>query len=153
MATEHALAAKEKTHQATKFVLNALKHIPDDKLDWVPMGKAKTPLLIVVECAAVYKWLASEYRGESNTELFEAMMKAEYSGRDEVVALLEASQAEMDAAMDALTEEQLTETREVFWGPTTVDELLGAGKMHSDYHAGQLNYIQTLLGDDEMHGG
>ncbi len=151
MATDQATTAKAKTQQATQMVLSGLKHIPDDKLGWVPMGKAKTPLLIVVECAAVYKWLVSEFQGESNPGLYEELMKAEYSGRDEVVALLEEAQAELDAAMDALTEENLAEAREVFWGPTTVGELLWAARMHSDYHAGQLNYIQTLLGDDEMH--
>jgi len=151
MATEQARSAIEKTNESTRHLLLGLKYIPDDKLDWVPMGKAKTPLAIIAECAAVYQWLAAELSGQQDPDIYERVVSRQYAGRDQVEALLREAQTELEAAMETLTEEELPEVRDVFWGPTTVADLLWAGKTHSDYHSGQLNYIQTLVGDAEMH--
>ena len=151
MAMDEPLAAKAKTQEASRMLQTGLKHLPDDKLAWVPMGQAKTPLLIMAECAGALKWVASELRGQSDPGVYERVMQGTYTSREEVLALLAEAEAELYGAMEALTAEQLAETRQVFWGQATVGELLWTGATHTIYHAGQLNYIQTLLGDTEMH--
>ena len=49
------------------------------------------------------------------------------------------------------TEEQLEGKRKVFWGEESVRDLMWMGMVHTGYHVGQLNYIQTLLGDLDLH--
>jgi len=149
MPVPEAMAAKEKTQSVHREVLVGLKYIPDEKLDWCPMGKAKTPRHIGLECAGAYKWGAAIIRG-GPAEWPEAKDE-DYPTREAMVELLDASLAEFAAALDTVTEEQLNETREVFWGQESVRNLLWINYWHSVYHAGQLNYIQTMLGDTEMH--
>jgi uncharacterized damage-inducible protein DinB len=149
MPVPEAVQAKERTQSAHGEVLVGLKYIPDDKLGWCPMGKAKTARHIGLECAGAYKWGAAVIRG-GPAEWAEAK-EDEYPTRESVVELLNASFADFAAALDAVTEEQLNETREVFWGTESVRSLLWMNYWHSVYHAGQLNYIQTMLGDTKMH--
>jgi len=152
MATTEGMRAVEMTRMVTKELLTALKYIPDEKLDWVPMGSAKTPRAIIVECGAGYKWLAAELRGDENAaQAWENAQAASYPTRDTLREFIEASEAELAAAIDGLTEDQLDEKRKVFWGEETLRNLLWMGVMHTNYHVGQLNYIQTLWGDTEMH--
>jgi len=140
------------TQMVTKELLVALQYTPDDKLDWVPMGVAKTPRAIFVECAGGNRWLAAELRGESNAAaVFEGIKADDYPTREALAEFVESSQAELLAAIDALSEDQLDEKRQVFWGEETLRDLVWMGMMHTGYHVGQLNYIQTLWGDAEMH--
>jgi uncharacterized damage-inducible protein DinB len=140
------------TQMVTKELLVALQYTPDDKLDWVPMGKAKTPKAIIVECGAAYKWLAAELRCEENAAAAWEGIKAEdYQTREALAEFVKATEAELLAAIDALTDEQLDQKRKVFWGEETLRDLLWMGMIHTNYHVGQLNFVQTLWGDTEMH--
>ncbi|MBM3471852.1 MAG: DinB family protein [Armatimonadetes bacterium] len=152
MATAEGARASAMTQMVTKELLVALKYTPDDKLDWVPMGAAKTPKAIIVECATGNKWMAAELRCEENAAgVWEGIKVEDYPTREALAEFVEASQAELLAAIDALTEEQLDQKRKVFWGEESLRDLVWLGMMHTNYHVGQLNYIQTLWGDTEMH--
>lgn len=154
MATAEGKKAAQITQKATKDLLVALQYTPDDRLDWVPMGSAKTPRAIIVECAAGYKWLAAVLRGEEYAaEVWGNAQKGEYPTREVLGEYVRASEAELLSAIESLTAEQLCERRRVFWGEETVGDLLWTGAWHTNYHVGQLNYIQTLWGDTEMHRG
>jgi hypothetical protein len=149
MPVPEVMAAKERTREAHRHLLTGLKYIPDDKLDWVPLGKAKTPRLIALECAGAYKMAARMVRGEPIE--WAQPDAAAYPTRESVVEALNAGLAEFEAALDGLTAEQLAEKRPAPWGVTTVGVTIGMAFWHSVYHDGQLNYIQTLWGDLEMH--
>jgi len=152
MATAEGGRVGAMTQMMTRALLVALKYTPDDKLDWVPMGAAKTPRAIIVECAAGNKWMAAELRGEENAAgVWRDTKAVDYPTRGALAEFVEASQAEVLAAIEALTEEQLDQKRKVFWGEETVRDLMWLGMIHTNYHVGQLNYIQTLWGDTEMH--
>ena len=152
MATAEGARASAMTQMVTKELLVALKFTPDDKLDWVPMGAAKTPKAIIVECATGNKWMAAELRCEENAaSVWEGIRAEDYPTREALAEFVEACQAELLAAMDALAEEQLDQKRKVFWGEESLRDLMWLGMIHTNYHVGQLNYIQTLWGDTEMH--
>jgi len=152
MATHEGARAAGLTQMMTRELLAALQYTPDEKLDWVPLGSAKTPRAIVVECAAGYKWLGAELRGEAGAAAVWESIKAEdYPTREALTQLVGETETEMLAAIDGLTEAQLEEKRQVFWGEETVRDLMWMGVIHTNYHVGQLNYIQTLWGDTEMH--
>jgi len=151
MATAAGAKAKKASDMAHGTVLTALKFISDDKLDWVPMGKAKTPRAIALECAGAYAWTAAIIRSEVGPEAWLALEGKDYPTRAALVQVLNEQYAILVAALEAATEEQLGGKRQAFWGEATVAELLDIGGWHSTWHAGQLNYIQTLLGDEESH--
>jgi len=149
MPIHEALAAEKRTQEAHRHLLTGLKYIADDKLDWVPMGSAKTPRQIALECATAYKLTGQLIRGEMPE--WAPPDPAAYPTRESVVAALDAALADLFSTLDALTSEQLAEKRQAPWGETTVGETIWMAFWHSVYHDGQLNYIQTLLGDTEMH--
>lgn len=152
MACETAEHAKMLTHEQHKQLLRDLNHIPDDKLDWVPMGKAKTAKQIIVECAGAYRWLAAKIRGDENADgQWGEVFAMAPPTREETAKLLEECWGQLAPVLDGVEEGELGEKRQAFWGETTVGDLLFFCEWHSTYHSGQLNYIQTMLGDTEMH--
>ena len=152
MACEKAAQAKAQTFREHKQLLMDLQFIPDDKLDWTPMGKAKTPEAIAVECAGAYRWMAAMLRNdEGANQLWGDIAELRPGTREGIVKLLEEGWEDLAGALDSLEEAQLAEKRQVFWGEETVGNLLVMAQWHSTYHSGQLNYIQTMLGDMEMH--
>lgn len=152
MACEGAEHAKMLTYHEHEQLLRDLQHTPDDRLDWAPMGKAKTPKQILVECAGAYRWLGAKIRGDDNADdQWGEVFAMDPPGREETAKLLQDCWAELAAVLDALDESELSKSRQAFWGETTVAELLHFCEWHNTYHSGQLNYIQTLLGDTDMH--
>ncbi len=152
MGCEKATQAKAQTLREHKQLLMDLQFIPDDKLSWVPMGKAKTAEEIGVECAGAYRWMVAMLRNDPRAnDIWGEIAQLRPGTREGIVKLLEEGWAELAGALDALEEPQLAEKRQVFWGEETVGNLLVMAEWHSTYHSGQLNYIQTLLGDTEMH--
>lgn len=152
MPSKHAGAFKKHIGMAMEGFVAALSHIPDDKLDWAPMGKAKPALAIAVEIETSNKWLAAELRGEEGAgAVWETMDPSSCPTREAATAALRESLVELETALDEATDEVFGETRELPWGQSTVAEMCGMGAIHIAYHSGQLNYIQLLLGDEEFH--
>ncbi|MBM3500757.1 MAG: DinB family protein [Armatimonadetes bacterium] len=152
MATAEGTKAAGLTQMMTGELLLALQYTSDENLDWVPMGSAKTPRAIVVECAAGYQWLAAELRGEPNAAaVWESLKPEDYPTREALTELVQASETGFLASIGGLSEADLEQKRQVFWGEETVRDLMWMGMIHTNYHVGQLNYIQTLWGDTEMH--
>lgn len=141
----------EQIRDAQHHLLVALKYTPDDKLDWVPMGKAKTPWEIAVECAMVYRGVVSLIEGGSIDAPARELNPDDHATREGLLKLLDESLCELVSAAEGLTEEQLGETRQAPWGQDTVGGLLGKAQFHTIWHLGQLNYVQSLWGDTEMH--
>lgn len=78
---------------------------------------------------------------------------ADFDTKEKVVAAFEASTAKIIATAEAFTEEDMGTKIETENGETTCFERLRFMTLHIWYHAGQLNFIQTLLGDDVWHWG
>ena len=55
------------------------------------------------------------------------------------------------ATFEALTTDELERSMQTERGETTPFERCRFVTLHLWYHSGQLNYIQTLLGDDAWH--
>jgi hypothetical protein len=151
MPSEQAAKLVEQVKDAHHHLLVALKYTPDDRLDWVPMGKAKTPREIAVECAMVYKGVVSLIRGGTIDAPAQEMEPGDQATREGLLKLLDDSLQEFVAAAEGLTQEQLGEKRQAPWAEDTVAGLLGKTQFHTIWHVGQLNYIQALWGDADMH--
>ncbi len=151
MAEVPAARQIEQIKDAQHHLLVALKYTPDEKLDWMPMGKAKTPREIAVECAMMEKGAASLIEGGTIDAPAQGLKPEGHATREGLLKLLDESLQELVSTAEGLTEERLEEERRVPWGADTVAGLLEKVHFHTIWHVGQLNYIQTLWSDTDMH--
>ena len=151
-----ALLADMITNAATTYVAD-LKHIPAHKLTVSPGGVARSPLNFTAECIGFNNMIADLLTGGSPTmpspdamERFYASIDTFEKGRDG----MEASAAKIKAALEAIDSAKLDEVITAPWGaPMPLGVLTRIAASHMTYHDGQLNYIQALYGDGEMHWG
>lgn len=131
-----------------------LSHVPEDKLGACPMGAARTPLDFTAECAGFNFFVASALNGEpfSRTpEEREAFVKS-IDSFDKAKQAIEASVETLADAVSHLGEDDLTREVTTPWGEaTTAYRFANMAAMHMMYHDGQINYIQSLYGDDANH--
>ena len=143
-------------------MLSLLKETPDDRLNWSPSATARTPLAIVAHSALslcnITDMLEGRPFGASTTAIADKGFRQEeqkFSSRAEVVELFEKSAAECVACLGALTEGGLDEpiTFPFGLGTGVVRHGLDAPARHTEAHIAQLEYVQTIYGDQDWHIG
>lgn len=144
---------------AREGLVNTFNAVPDERLEWKPLDIGRTALNLFSEVSQTFGMAAevARTRGESkiSMERFK-QMALERAGWDKAKALAEgeANFAALIAAVQELTEEELA-------APVTMPLRGGrtmplAGWVMMAYRScvsrfAQINYIQTLYGDFEMH--
>jgi hypothetical protein len=133
--------------------------VPDDRLEWKPLDNGRTPLNLFSEVSQMFA-LAAEVartRGESkySYERFK-QMAAERSAWDKATALEQGEKnfAALLEAVQQLSQEDLVAP--VFMPLRGGRTMALAGWIMLAYRSSisrfaQINYIQTLYGDFEMH--
>jgi len=146
--------AQKMTAEATDSLLKAAEFIPADKLNWSPGGAARGALPIVVECGGLYGLFAALLRGhpvkldESDIEAFQARYQDLAAAR----AMVEENARTLTGVIRQLGPEDLAKEITLPWeARISVSEAIFFPAQHTQYHFGQLNYIQTILGDAQMH--
>jgi hypothetical protein len=121
------------------------------------MGKARSVADFTAECIAFNLAVADAVNGGEarfHTPEEEQAARAKYSDRSALQEGIKSSAKTLIEAIDSKGEESLAREVMAPWGePTTVGRLVHASASHVIYHDGQLNYIQTLFGDDKNHWG
>jgi hypothetical protein len=143
---------------ATEFFRNA-HAVPADKVEWSPLDEGRSVLDLCREIGMTPVWgisILGTEQMEWNEEVA-AKTKAEQA-EWLTVADCEAIWNERFVALEQaylnIPDEKLAETK---WLPYdggrdfTFIEMLDYPRWNLNYHAGQICYIQTLLGDKEMH--
>lgn len=132
-----------------------LGFIPEDKQGESPMGKARTAIEFTAECAGFNYFVAGLIRGDTaaapSAEERAAYMASLNTGAKASEALKQSIQLVISALND-ISDEDLSREVTMPWGSTV--PLHRAASMcagHMMYHCGQLNYIQSLFGDDANH--
>jgi hypothetical protein len=143
--------------KASETYLGDLSHIPQDKLNEIPMGVARPPLEFTAECIGFNSFVAKIVSGvefaRRTPEEREAFFKS-IDTFDKAKAGLEDSVNELVGALSALDDEGLAKEVATPWGATmTAFALAHTAASHMSYHDGQINYIQALYGDGEIHWG
>jgi uncharacterized damage-inducible protein DinB len=136
------------------YLLIGAKYIPADKYDWCPGGVAKTAAQILCECATLNRIGAAILRGEEAKDEGEAHATCceATATHEKARDAIEASCAELCAAIALWDGKDLTQQLQMPWGMSMAAEtVIWLGGSHMNYHNGQLNYIQALLGDAAMH--
>jgi hypothetical protein len=149
---------KAGVERASAALLKTFEFVPDDKLTWSPSATARTPLWIVGHCGQANEAFARGIRGEA----FPPMSMEEFgqmvwnAGRDtktreEAVQRVKSSTAEILAALDALTPERLAGSVQTPMGPMPMSFWVTFADGHMMGHACQIEYIQTIWGDQQNH--
>jgi len=131
------------------------RHVPGEKGEWQPEGgKGRSAKEILEHLAAGNFGFAKLVKNEPlptrvdrTTRKDVALSTGSYS---EALQQFVASGQALSQAMDAVSDNQLGEPRTLPWGdPSTLGFAMAVPAYHVNYHLGQLNYLQTLWGDQE----
>lgn len=126
----------------------------DEMLANCPGGKARCGFDLIYEVASINRLFANLIQGVGNdVPPPNGWLKAptEYHNKEEAQKDVAASVSELLAALDAVPENELGKVLESPMGAMPLAKLAGLVGAHMMYHSGQLNYIQTLHGDDTFH--
>lgn len=153
---------KKSAVQGMEMFLRNFSHVPDDKLNWQVTPTAKSALRIAAHTALYAGRFAAMIRDRAtpkpdNLEEWLAQREAEevaITSRDEVERIFRAGTDEVLAALDSLTPEEIESTLDSGQGwsmPMTF--LMGLPGWHATLHMGQIDFLQTCWGDQEIYVG
>ena len=130
-----------------------LNAMPEEMLGFTS-GKARSGFDFTSEVISVNKLVIGATKGVAfPTERPEGWQRAPEASKSKEAIIGEFT-ASIEAVLKALREapaERLEEIVETPLGAMPVARLAAIVPGHLMYHSGQLNYIQTLHGDDEFH--
>ncbi len=150
----------ESTRSAANAFFKAAKAIPADKFEWSPLDNGRSALDLCRECAKCPDWALSIISGEPMPEWNEesqAAMKAEQADWTTAERCEQECNSRLEklfAYYQEMPDERLSEKK---WLPYdggrdfAMPEMMEYPHWNFNYHEGQLNYIQTLYGDKDMH--
>ena len=147
--------------RAKERMAHALATTPDDKINWSPSPTARTPIQEVAHAARSISGIQGMLDGQpfpfSGIVEFDTTMRTaerEYTSREQVLSLLEQNSAEYLAWLDALTPERLAATVQFPFGPApSLAVAITFPAYHLQNHIAQMDYIQTIYGDQDWHMG
>jgi len=147
------------TEQAVKWLFDTARHVPADKLEWKPLDNGRSCLDQLQECAQAPTWFLPMLETRQTQQLDPAMYEEARAARrewDTLEKCEEVCKANTAKLLDVIRnypdEDLSTEIAHPF-APGETIKLAHVMLWHywnMVYHLGQINYIQTLLGDFEM---
>jgi hypothetical protein len=154
MITVQQLVSR-KTREAWEALMRTAAFVPEEKRDWVPQGKARTLHDFAAECALITDWSLGFFEAYEVPPMdLEAYgrARAELDTLEKIKAVGDAAIERYCAAVEAVPDAKLAEAKEMPWGMTmTIADVLLLNYWNMVYHTGQVNYLQMMLGDTEMH--
>ncbi len=150
--------AKQAVNTAKDRLLKTFSFVPNDKLNWSPSPTAKNALRIAAHAAVGNYANASLIRGEklkttspSEMMAFVYAEEKKVTSRDQAVKLIEDSCKTVLAALDGLTEQKMATSVASPFGTFPMMFWMNFPSSHMEYCAAQIDYLQTIWGDLEIH--
>ena len=153
--------AKAEFIQTKEHLFRMLETTPDDRLTWSPSPTARCPLHVAAHAVGTVKRLQDMFDGHPFhiTSMAEAQIyfrdeERQYTSREEVVSLLNKNCDAYIAWLDDLTPERLASgimEAPFGLGQVPLAMALKFQVLHMLGHVGQLEYIQTIYGDEVWH--
>lgn len=130
-----------------------LEMLPEEAFTQKFGDKVRTVADIVHEVNLVNDHIGMALRGEEQFDWPEGWITApaELNSKAAVIEAFKKSSAKIVETAKSFSEAQMEETVETEHGPSTRFARCQFMALHTWYHSGQLNYIQTMLGDDGWH--
>ncbi len=148
------------TQRALDDVCRAALAVPAEKVEWVPLGDVRSVLSQMQEIATAGNWFLPIVKDRKPPEFdeharkeamrlrqsFDTVEKCVEAAKDSTSNLCRAISAFPDSALEE-------EMRLPFGGGITMTgaDILGMHQWNMVYHLGQINQIQLMLGDRDMH--
>ena len=134
--------------------LQDLNALPEGSFTKSFGGKSRTIADFVYEVNLVNDHIGMVMRGEEPFVWPDGkwiFAPASLDSKEKVIKAFEESSDKIIATCEDFTNEEFESTLKVDDGDTTRAERCRFMAWHVAYHDGQLDFIQALLGDDEMH--
>jgi hypothetical protein len=152
LTQEAALTAALK---AREDLVRVARAVPEERRFWCPAAIARHTVEILAHCAASNTFLAAvigEHALPYRTQEEEDAAIEACTNLDLAEMFLNRSVTAVCDAIATVSESRLSQQIAMPWGERmTVALSLLSPSQHMRYHEGQINYIQTLYGDDEHH--
>jgi hypothetical protein len=145
---------REATHRAHRLLTNDLKALDHTTCLQCPSEKARHAVHIVAECAFFNGMVATYLETGELNRLSPEEREAHFSSfhtPEKVLDYLDHETQRLQAAFETLDLATLGEPCTVFGRPMTRFAFAEMASGHMMYHDGQVNYIQTLYGDTDIH--
>ena len=134
--------------------LEAMTH---EQLGTRPKGSARSPYDFTFEVVFVNKRIAKRLRGETPEPVPEdsGWMTApdSFQNKEQAKKEMDDSMQEILDAFDKVPADDLGKTIQLPASETSAFKLGYFAAHHANYHDAQLNYIQSLNGDEKVHWG
>ncbi len=129
-----------------------LTALEGSQVNTAPGGVARTPLDLAYEVSFVNRRMGKRIRGEAVEPFPEGFMRAP-EGYDLEAAKLDFSSTmdELIATWDNLPADELFRPIQLPTEVTHPIDLVWLACYHTGYHDGQLNYLQSMYGDEKVH--
>lgn len=136
-----------------KAYLADLEACPEENLGKSPGGVARTPYDFTYEVACINRHFARRLRGEESPDFPEGWMKApqEMQNKTAIIAELKNSFEDFRKEFDKETDDSLQREIVTPKGKSSPWEYAEIYTQHANYHDAQLNYHQTIFGDEKVH--
>jgi uncharacterized damage-inducible protein DinB len=144
----------EGLEMARSVYLKDLAALSDEQLMNSPGGVSRAPVDFTYEVAVVNRMFIKRVQGNGEPmQTPEGWVTApdNMKSREAIVAEYDSSMADLIAAVEAVPDDQLLTTFETPRGPSCPLNAAQFMVVHNMYHCGQLNYLQAIHGDNDMH--
>ncbi|AIE83398.1 hypothetical protein OP10G_0030 [Fimbriimonas ginsengisoli Gsoil 348] len=148
------------TQKALDDVCRAALAVPADHAEWCPMAEARSVLSQMQEIATSGAWFLPIIRDGKPPE-FDAHARREalrlrqsFDTVEKCVEAARQSMSELCAAISSFPDDHLEQEVHMPFGggvSMTMADILSLPSWNMVYHLGQINQIQLMLGDREMH--
>lgn len=138
---------------AGQLILQDLQALPEEAFDLNFGGATRTIPDIIYEINLTNEHVGMVIRGEEPFDWPDGWVKApdDFRGKDLIIKAFETSIAKTVATAEGFTTQEIEEPIELEGKQTTRFQRCQFMTLHMWYHSGQLNFIQTMLGDDGWH--
>src|ERR1044072_7189876 len=147
------------TQRALDDICRTALSVPADKLEWIPLGKARSVLNQMQEIATSATWFIPLVESgvvpvfDQEIKDNHTRFRAQMSHIDECIGEAQQSTGQLCQAIIAFPDSSLDVEVELPFGSgkTTMADVLAMHYWNMVYHLGQINLIQLMLGDSKMH--
>lgn len=146
--------------QSKEGLLKSFRTTPDERVNWAPSPSSRTPAQLVAHSAVAIENIRTQLDGtpfpiKTTVEADESFRawERDITTREQALDLLEKNSAKFLEWLDALTPEKMEYNAEMPFGLGLypVAASLNFPSDHMRYHIAQLDYLQTIYGDQEWY--
>jgi len=144
----------KRTEFSAQVAEKNIRAIPADKLDWVPMGNARSVMDQLGELARFPVWIMDHVEGRpSKYDEKEGIVEwnKQFPTVDQRLAEFQKNTAAYCSWVKDIPDSRLGELVTLPWDKEPLGQVIGYHEWNNTYHLGQFCYIQMLLGDTEFH--